>query len=136
MVGFLRHTIHEAYRRDVMTQERPEIDVNLEMKIDNCLGKDSIPFLYEHKRSKGEQIEVVITANVLSELKKYNRSMTNSSNYTLAALASEIPGFKVDQRKINGENKRVACGPRTKFFEFLIPTIQEMDDDNKNKINV
>jgi hypothetical protein len=59
--------------------------------------------------------------------------MTNSSNYTLAALASEIPGFKVDQRKINGENKRVACGPRTKFFEFLIPTIQEMDDDNKNK---
>lgn len=136
LVGFLRHTIHEAYRRDAMTQERPGIDVNLEMKIDNCLRKDSIPFLYEHKRNKGEQIEIVITANILFELKKYNRSMTNSSNYTLAALASEIPGFKVDQRKINGENKKVVCGPRTKFFEFLIPTIREMDDDNKNKIYV
>ena len=56
-----------------------------------------------------------------------NRFQTDS-NYTLAALASEIPGFKVDQRKINGENKKVACGPRTKFYEFLIPDIQEVDE--------
>jgi hypothetical protein len=90
--------------------------------------KESIPFLYEHKRNKEREVEVVITSNILSELKKYNRSQTNSSNYTLAALASEIPGFKVEQRKINGENKRVACGPKTKFDEFLIPNIQEVDE--------
>jgi hypothetical protein len=80
------------------------------------------------KETKGGEVEVVITSNILSELKKYNRSQTNSSNYTLAALASEIPGFKVEQRKINGENKRVACGPKTKFDEFLIPNIQEVDE--------
>jgi hypothetical protein len=74
------------------------------------------------------EVEVVITSNILSELKKYNRSQTNSSNYTLAALASQIRGFTVDQRKINGENKRVACGPKTKFDEFLIPNIQEVDE--------
>ena len=96
------------------------------MKINDCLKKESIPFLYEHKRNKGEEVEVVITSNILSELKRYNRSHnTIAVVYTLAALASEIPGFKVDQRKINGENKKVVCGPKLKFDEFLIPTIQE-----------
>ncbi|CAN5303793.1 hypothetical protein BH18THE2_BH18THE2_26080 [soil metagenome] len=128
LVGFLRHTIQEAYRRDVMAEGRSGIEVDLQMKINDCLKKESIPFLYEHKRNKGEEVEVVITSNVLSELKRYNRFQTNSSNYTLAALASEIPGFKVDQRKINGANKKVACGPKTKFDEFLTPTIQEMDE--------
>ena len=85
LVGYLLHTIHEAYRRDAMTEERPGMDVNLEMKIDNCLRKNSVPFLFEHKRNKGEEVEVVITANILSEIKKYNRTVTNSSNYTLAA---------------------------------------------------
>lgn len=128
LVGFLRHTIQEVYRRDAMTEERPVMDVNLEMKIDSCLRKQSVPFLYEHKRNKGKEVEVVITANIFSELKKHNRFLTNSGNYTLAALASEIPGFNVDQRKINGENKKVACGPRSKFFEFLIPIIREVDE--------
>ena len=95
------------------------------MKIDDCLEKESVPFLYEHKRNKGEEVEVVITSNIFSELKRYNRSQTNSSNYTLAALASEIPGFKVDQRKINGINKKVVCGPKDKFDEFLTPTYRK-----------
>jgi hypothetical protein len=126
LVGFLRHTIQEAYRRDVMAEGRPGIEVDLKMKINDCLRKESIPYLYEHKRNKGEEVEVVITANILSELRRYNRSQTNG--YTLAALASEIPGFKVDQRKINGANKKVACGPKTKFDEFLSPAIQEVDE--------
>jgi hypothetical protein len=127
LVGFLRNTIQEAYRKDAMIEGRSEIEVDLKMKIDDCLRKESIPFLYEHKRNRGEEVEVVITTNILSELKRYNRSQTNN-NYTLAALASEIPGFKVDQRKISGENKKVACGPRTKFYEFLIPDIQEVGE--------
>jgi len=107
--------------------ERSGIEVNFRMKVDDCITKGFVPFLYEHKRNKGEEVEVVITANIFSELKRYNRSQINS-NYTLVALASEIPGFKVDQRKINGENKKVACGTRTKFYEFLTPTIQEVDE--------
>jgi hypothetical protein len=127
LVGFLRHTIQEAYRRDAMSEVRSGIKTTLQIKINYCLQSESIPFLFEHKRNKGEEVEVVITANVLSELKRYNKSQT-SSNYTLAALASKIPGFKVDQRKINGENKKVACGPKTKFYEFLTPYIQEVDE--------
>jgi hypothetical protein len=127
LVGFLQHTIQEAYRRDAMTEGRSGIEATLKMKIDDCLRKESVPFLYEHKRNKGEEDEIVITANILSDLKRYNRSQTNSSNYTLAALASEIPGFKVDQRKISGENKKVACGSKEKFYEFLTPSIQEVD---------
>jgi hypothetical protein len=128
LVGFLRHMIQEAYRRDAAVEGRLGIEVDLQMKINDCLRKESVPFLYEHKRNKGGEVEVVITSNILSELKKYNRSQTNNSNYTLAALASQIRGFTVDQRKINGENKRVACGPKTKFDEFLIPNIQEVDE--------
>jgi hypothetical protein len=128
LVGFLRNAIQEAYRRDAAVEGRLGIEVNLQMKINDCLRKASIPFLYEHKRNKGKEVEVVITANILSELKRYNRSQTNSSNYTLAALASEIPGFKADQRKINGTNKKVACGPKVKFDDFLIPKIQEVDE--------
>jgi hypothetical protein len=127
LVGFLRHTIQEAYRRDAMI-DPSGVYVDIRMKLDDCLKKGSIPFLYEHKRNKGEEVEVVITANIFPELKKYNRFQTNSSNYTLAALASEIPGFKFDQRKIDGMNNKVACGPRTKFYEFLTPNIQEADE--------
>ncbi|HET6715917.1 MAG TPA: hypothetical protein VFG90_02215, partial [Nitrososphaeraceae archaeon] len=127
LVGFLRNTIQESYRRDAMTEGRSGIEATLKMKIDDCLRKESVPFLYEHKRNKGEEDEIVITANILSELKRHNRSQI-SSNYTLAALASEIPGFKFDQRKINGKNKKVACGPKEKFYEFLTPNIQEVDE--------
>ena len=127
LVGFLRHTIQEEYKKNTVIGERSGIEVNFRMKIDDCITKGFVPFLYEHKRNKGEEVEVVITANIFSELKRYNRSQINS-NYTLVALASEIPGFKVDQRKINGENKKVACGTRTKFYEFLTPTIQEVDE--------
>jgi len=127
LVGFLRHTIQEEYKKNTVIGERSGIEVNFRMKIDDCITKGFVPFLYEHKRNKGEEVEVVITANIFSELKRYNRSQINS-NYTLVALASEIPGFKVDQRKINGENKEVACGTRTKFYEFLTPTIQEVDE--------
>ena len=123
----MRHTIQEEYKKNTVIGERSGIEVNFRMKIDDCITKGFVPFLYEHKRNKGEEVEVVITANIFSELKRYNRSQINS-NYTLVALASEIPGFKVDQRKINGENKKVACGPRTKFYEFLIPDIQEVDE--------
>jgi hypothetical protein len=126
LVGFLRHIIQEEYKKN--TVGVPEIEVNFRMKIDDCITKGFVSFLYEHKRNKGKEAEVVITANILSELKKYNRSQTNS-NYTLVALASEIPGFKVDQRKVNGENKKVACGPRIKFYEFLTPTIQGVDEE-------
>jgi hypothetical protein len=109
--------------------DRPSgVDVDLKMKLDYCLKKGSIPFLFEHRRNKGEEVEVVITANIISELKRHNRIQTNSSNYTLAALASEIPGFKVEQRKANGTNKKVACGPKAKFDEFLTLNIQEVDE--------
>jgi hypothetical protein len=127
LVGFLRHTIQEAYRRDAMSEVRSGIKTTLQIKINYCLQSESIPFLFEHKRNKGEEVEVVITANILSELRRYNKSQT-SNNYTLAALASKIPGFKVDQRKINGENKKVACGSKAKFYEFLTPHIQEVDE--------
>ena len=125
LVGFLCHIIQAEYKKNTIGM--PEIEVNFRMKIDDCITKGFVPFLYEHKRNKGEEVEVVITANILSELKRYNRSQINS-NYTLAVLASEIPGFTVDQRNINGENKKVACGPRSKFYEFLTPTIQEGDE--------
>jgi adenylate cyclase len=125
LVGFLRHIIQEEFKKN--TTGISEMKVNFRMKIDDCITKGFVPFLYEHKRNRGGEVEVVITANILSELKRYNRSQTNS-NYTLAALASEIPGFKVDQRKINGENKKVACGSKTKFYEFLTPHIQEVDE--------
>jgi hypothetical protein len=125
LMGFLRHIIQEEFKKN--TTGISEMKVNFRKKIDDCITKGFVPFLYEHKRNRGGEVEVVITANILSELKRYNRSQTNS-NYTLAALASEIPDFKVDQRKINGENKKVACGPKTKFYEFLTPNIQEADE--------
>lgn len=137
LVGFLRHTILETYRRDALTEGRSGIETTFQMKINHCLQNQSVPFLFEHKRNKGEEVEVVITSNIVSELKRYNRSQTNSSNHTLAALASEIPGFKVDQRKIDGKNKKVACGPKEKFYEFLTPNIQDVDDvDKKNETYV
>jgi hypothetical protein len=127
LVGFLRHMIQEAYRREAIAERYTGIEVTLLMKTNHCLENESVPFLYEHKRNNGGEVEVVITSNIFSELKRYNRFQVTSSNYTLAALASEIPAFKVDQRKINGVNKKVVCGPRTKFDEFLIPTIEDMD---------
>ena len=127
LVGFLQHIIQEAYRKDAMIDRPSGVYDDLKMKLDVCLKKGSVPFLYEHRRNRGGEVEVIITANILSELNRYNRPLTNS-NYTLAALASEIPGFKVDQRKINGKNKKVACGPKIKFYEFLTPHIQEVDE--------
>jgi hypothetical protein len=65
--------IQEVYVRDAAIENRSEIEVDLQMKVNDCLRKESIPFLYEHKRNKGGEVEVVITSNILSELKKYNR---------------------------------------------------------------
>jgi hypothetical protein len=141
LVGYLRHVIQVAYRVHIHSDPDPSSiiedsngnpiysrnPVSFKQKIDYCIQKELLPFLYEHKRNKGEEAEVVITSNILSELKRHNRSQNNSSNYTLAALASEIPSFKVDQRKINGENKKVACGSKEKFYEFITPNIQEGD---------
>jgi hypothetical protein len=126
LLGFLRHIIQEEFKKN--TAGVSEIGVSFREKIDDCIIKGFVPFLYEHKRNRGGEVEVVITANILSELKRYNRSQ-NNTNYTLAALASEIPGFKVDQRKINGENMKVACGSKTKFYEFLTPHIQDNDNN-------
>jgi hypothetical protein len=52
LVGFLRHMIQEVYRRDAAIENRSEIEVDLQMKVNDCLRKESIPFLYEHKRNR------------------------------------------------------------------------------------
>ena len=58
-------------------------------------------------------------------------SGSNPSGYTLAALAAEIPGFEPRQRKINSENNKVVCGPKQRFYEFLSPTIEEIETDQE-----
>jgi hypothetical protein len=143
LVGFLRSTIQEAYRMHNYVSPDPKAvalrdsydriierkPVTFQRKIDYCLEQGLVPFLYEYKR-KWSEIEIAITANILQELKRHdsrNRNSGNSSGYTLAALAAEIPGFRRDQARINGENNKVACGPKKRFCEFLNPIMEETD---------
>jgi hypothetical protein len=148
LVGFLRNTIQEAYRNHNYVSPDPEAVamrdssdkvierklVTFERKVDYCLEQGFVPFLYERKKKeKNDETEIIITANIFHELKRYdtrnrNSSGSNSSSYTLAALAAEIPGFEPRQRKINHENNKVVCGPKQRFYEFLSPTIEEETD--------
>jgi hypothetical protein len=151
LVGFLRHTIQEAYRVHNYTSPDPEAVamtdssgkvmerklVTFERKVDFCLEEGFVPFLYERRRkgtSKYGETEIIITANILSELKKHDSRNRNIS-YTLAALAAEIPGFMPTQRKINGENNKVACGPKKCFYDFLSPKIEAAEGTDQDQEN-
>jgi hypothetical protein len=152
LVGFLRHTIQEAYRMHNYVSPDPEAVamrdsddrvierklVTFERKVDYCLEQGFVPFLYKRERKNGET-EIIITANIFHELKRYDsrnrNSSSNSSGYTLAALAAEIPGFEPRQRKINRENNKVVCGPKQRFYEFLNPTIEDTETESDQKMD-
>ena len=103
--------------------------VSFDQKIDYCLSQGVIPFLFERKGKKNDEAKIIITANILHEIKKYqDRSRNNNGiNYTLAALASEIPGFKSGQVKINNENNKAVFGPKQDFCRFVNPTIEDTE---------
>jgi hypothetical protein len=129
--GFLQQQISEAYRRDIYANPDPNTmiedsygrpirsmtPVSFSQKIDYCLNNKSIPFLHLCKKNFGQEIEVAITSNIRSELKKYDKSA--SSIMTMNSLASKIPGFEYDLRSVGGHRIRAICGPKKKFLEFL-----------------
>jgi hypothetical protein len=96
--------------------------VTFEQKINHCLDNKSVPFLHLCKRNLGQEIEVAITTNIRSELKRYDRS---ASVMTMNALASKIPGLEYDLRNVDGQRVRVICGPKSKFISFLNCEVSE-----------
>lgn len=133
--GFLQQAISDAYRKDVYTNPDPattdndgnrmkEMRVSFEQKINYCLDNKSIPYLHLCKRNLGQDLEVAMTSNIRLDLKKYDRS---SGATTMDALASKIPGFRYDFRKVAGQSTRVICGPKSMFLAFVN---YEIEDDN------
>jgi len=131
--GFLQQVISEGYRKESLTNPDPStidaqgrriygMQVTFEQKIKNCLDNKSVPFLHLCKRNLGQEIEVAITSNIRSELKRYDRS---KSVMTMNALASKIPGFEYDLRNVDGQRVRVICGPKSKFVSFLNCEVSE-----------
>ena len=127
--GFLQQVILDGYRRDSFTnpdpntidsngKRIPDMQVTFEQKVNYCLDNKSVTFLHLYKRNLGQEIEVAITPNIRSELKKYDRA---TSVMTMSALAAKIPGFKYEKRNIG----RVICGTKSEFFSFLNCEVSE-----------
>ena len=70
----------------------------------------------------GQEIDIAITSNIRSELKRYDKL---TSVMTMNALASKIPGFEYDLRNVGGQRVRVICGPKSKFISFLNCEVSE-----------
>jgi hypothetical protein len=130
--GFLQQAILEGYRRESFTNPHPSTidsegrriytEVTFEQKINYCLDSRSISFLHICKRNSGQEIEVAITSNIRSELKRHDKLR---SVMTMNALASKIPGFEYDLRNVGGQRVRVICGSKSKFFSFLNYEVSE-----------
>ena len=130
--GFLQQAILEGYRRDSFTNPHPSTvdddgkriytEVTFEQKINYCLDNRSISFLHLCKRNSGHEIEIAITSNIRSELKRHDKL---ASAMTMNALASKIPGFEYDLRNVGGQRVRVICGPKSEFFSFLNCEVRE-----------
>jgi hypothetical protein len=127
--GFLQQQINEGYRRDIYANPTPDMiietdngavrnikPVTFEQKTDYCLNNRSIPFLHKCNRSLNLETDVAITSNIISELKKHNRSAAST---TMKTLAAKIPGFDYSQRWIGSDKIWVICGPISKFKEYV-----------------
>ena len=124
--GFLLRSVLEAYRRDAGFSETKEgVEIDLTTKIMFCLNNRSIPFLHLHNRKHNQENEVAITSDIHLELKRHDRT---AGAATMETLASKIPGFKPDVRKVGGITSRVVCGPVNKFVNFLNPEISDSEE--------
>jgi hypothetical protein len=132
--GFLQEAILEAYRREAFTNPDPstidsqgkriyDFHVSLEQKVNYCLDNNSVTFLHKCKRNMGQGIDIAITSNIRSELKKYDKLM---STMTMNALASKIPGFEYGLRNVDGQRVRVICGAKSSFDLFLKCEVTEI----------
>ena len=138
--GFLQQAILEAYRRDYLTSPDPSTtdsdgrrtntEVSFEQKFNYCLDNKSLSFLHRCKKNFGQELEIAITSNIRSELKRYNKS---TSVMTMNALATQIPGFGYEKRSIGNRSFRVICGPRSKFIEFLNCEITETGLESRSR---
>ena len=73
-----------SFQRETKAYQGQGKLVTFERKVDYCLEQGFVSFLYERKRKNGE-IEIIITANIFHELKRYDSRNRNRAVVTPVA---------------------------------------------------
>jgi Bifunctional DNA primase/polymerase, N-terminal len=128
LVGMFQQAIIDGYRKDPKHSWDPDTkiykDVDFHEKLRHCFNEHLVPYLWERPGDHQNLRYIVITSEVMSEIKR--RKIPNITS--IKALADEIPGFSYGAIKVGGKTKRAIFGRYSQFETFVRPEIDSIEE--------